>query len=73
MIANTETGINKTGRMQRCPRPLNQPETTYVEANLDTWIQLGDESRQANVVLLKTVQQLRAEMKNLRIDNERLR
>jgi len=56
--------------MQRSPGPPNLPETVYVNANPDIWMHLGEESSQANVVLLKTVQQLRAEMTNLRSDNE---
>ena len=56
--------------MQRSSGP---PETMYVNVNPNIWIQLGQESHQANVVLLKTVLQLHAEMTNLRIDNERLR
>lgn len=44
----------------------------YVNANPEIWIQLGEESHQANVLLLKTIKKLRAEMKNLRTDDERL-
>jgi len=37
-----------------------------VNSKLDIWVQIGEESCQANVVLLETIQQLRAKMKNLR-------
>ena len=56
--------------MQRNLGPPNLPETTYVNANPDIWIQLGKESLQYNVVLLENVQELRAEMTNLRTDSE---
>jgi len=58
--------------MQRNFEPPKSLRTTYVNANLDIWIQLGEESRQANEMLLETMQQLCGEMTNLRIDNERL-
>lgn len=60
-------------RMQRSSEPPKSPETTYVNANPDIWILLGEESRQANAMLLETVQQLCAEITNLRMDNEQLR
>lgn len=56
--------------MQRSSGPPESPETTYVNANLNIWIQSGKESWQANAMLLEIVQQLRAEMTNLRMDNE---
>lgn len=45
----------------------------YVEANLDIWIQLGEESQEDNDVVLETVKLLRTKMINLRFDNERMR
>jgi len=42
----------------------------YVEANMDIWIYLGEESWQADGTLLETMQQLHTRMMKLRIDNE---
>lgn len=59
--------------MQESRGPTDPPWTTYINANPDIWIQLGEESRQTNAVLVKTIKQLHAEMINLRTNNERLR
>lgn len=42
------------------------------KANLEMWVWLEEELRNANTMLLETIQKLRVEMANLRVHNERL-
>ena len=45
----------------------------FTEANPEMWFQLGEETHNKNEMLLETVQQLRDEMRNIKVDNENLR
>lgn len=51
-------GQHQELKMQRSPRSASQPEVPYMEANPELWVQLGEESRQANTAPLEIVQQL---------------
>lgn len=46
--------------------------TTFQETNPIVWVQLGEELQNTNSTILETVQELKAEMARLQVDNERL-